>query len=75
MFTNLNKSTGLSAANQPLAATEPSFMVEFKEQCTSHYELMPKEDSEEISSDGEFNDARRIKVYDEDASEVLQIEG
>ena len=46
-------------------------MVEFKEQCTSHYELVPKEDSEEISSDGEFNDARKIKVYDEDASEVL----
>lgn len=34
--------------------TEPSYMVEFKEHCNSHYEMVPKEDSDEISSEGEF---------------------
>ena len=33
-----------------------------------------KEDSEEISSDGEFEDAKKIEIYPEDASEVLKIE-
>ena len=35
---------------------EPSYMVEFKE-CSSHYELLDKQNSEQISSDGEFADA------------------
>ena len=47
--------------------------MEFKE-CSSHYELEQKEDSEEISSDGEFEDAKRMEIYPEDASEVLKIE-
>ena len=53
---------------------EPSYMVEFKEHCNSHYEMIPKEDSDEISSEGEFQDARRMVVYQENAVEVLQIE-
>ena len=48
-------------------------MVEFKE-CSSNYELPLKEDSDEISSDGEFEDAKRMEVYHEDDNEVLKIE-
>ena len=54
--------------------TEPSYMVEFKEHCNSHYEMVPKEDSDEISSEGEFQDAKKMVVYQENAVEVLQIE-
>ena len=52
---------------------EPSYMVEFKE-CSSNYELPLKEDSDEISSDGEFEDAKRMEIYHEDDNEVLKIE-
>ena len=66
MFSNAKRANGLNAI-------EPSFMVEFKE-LSSKFDLVEKEDSDEISSDGEFNDARKIKVYDEGAPEVYKIE-
>ena len=43
-------------------------------QCNSYYPLSEKEDSEEISSDGEFNDASRLDVFDEDDSYILTLE-
>lgn len=52
---------------------EPSYIGEFNE-CSSNYELPLKEDSEQISSDGEFEDAKRMEVYHEDDDEVLKIE-
>ena len=52
---------------------EPSYIAEFKE-CSSNYDLPLKEDSEEISSDGEFEDARQMEIYHEDDTEVLKIE-
>ena len=52
---------------------QPSYMVEFKE-CSSNYELPLKEESDEISSDGEFNDAKNMDIYYEDDNEVLKIE-
>jgi hypothetical protein len=52
---------------------EPSFYREFKE-CSSVYVMQNKEDSDEISDDEEFNDARHIRHYQQDATEVLRIE-
>lgn len=48
-------------------------MKEFKE-CTSVYQMPVKYDDDEISSDGEFNDANRMQVFKEDATEVYLIE-
>lgn len=44
-------------------------MVEFKE-CESEYIVQPKEDSSEISSDGEFKDAKNGQILDESCTEV-----
>jgi hypothetical protein len=33
-----------------------------------------KEDSEQISSDGEFNDAKNMNLMDADCTEVLEIQ-
>lgn len=52
---------------------DPSFYREFVE-CSSKYELQLKEDSEEISDNAEFDDARHLKTYDQEATEVLNIE-
>jgi len=43
-------------------------------QCDSHYVIEDKEDSEAISSDGEFNEANKIDVLSEDDSQVSRIE-
>lgn len=43
-------------------------------QCNSHYIIDDKEDSDEISSDGEFNDAANIQVFSEDDSAINYIE-
>ena len=51
----------------------PSNVLEFN-MCDSNYQIDDKEDSDAISSDGEFNDARNMQVYNEDATEVLGIE-
>ena len=52
---------------------EPSYIKEYKE-ITSVYHIPVKQEDSEISSDGEFNDANRMKVYKEDATEVYLIE-
>lgn len=52
---------------------DPSFYQEFVE-CSSKYELPLKEDSEEISDGQEFDDAKNLKSYEQDASEVFMIE-
>ena len=52
---------------------EPSYVAEFKE-ISSQYIVANKEDSEEISSNGEFEQADAMQVYNEDASEVFRIE-
>lgn len=52
---------------------EPSYIKEYKESDTVYQIPLKLEDSE-ISSDGEFNDADRIQVYKEDATEVYLIE-
>jgi len=51
----------------------PSFYREFVE-CSSKYDLPHKEDSEEISDNVEFAEAKHIRTYDQDATEVLAIE-
>lgn len=53
--------------------SEPSYIREFKD-CTSVYQIPNKVDEEEISSDGEFRDARHLKVLDESCTEVFLIE-
>ena len=52
---------------------EPSFMKEFRE-ISSQYEIEEKDDSEAISSAGEFDEADKMAVYQEDDVEVLRIE-
>ena len=52
---------------------EPSFMAEFRE-ISSHYEVQEKEDSLDISSNGEFDKADKMETYNEDDTEVLKIE-
>ena len=44
-------------------------------QCNSHYQIDDKEDSDEISSDGEFNDALNLHIFSEDDSYINRIEG
>lgn len=56
-----------------LKREEPSFYQEFVE-CSSKYDLPRKVDDEEISDDEEFNDARHIRTYNQEATEVLRIE-
>lgn len=51
----------------------PSNVIEFNA-CDSHYKISEKYDSEAISSDGEFDDAKNMQVFNEDATEVLKIE-
>ena len=48
-------------------------MREFKE-CHSEYQIPNKVDEEEISSEGEFKDARDAQVLDESCTEVFLIE-
>ena len=48
-------------------------MKEFRE-ISSQYEIEEKDDSEAISSDGEFDKADKMAVYREDDVEVLRIE-
>ena len=52
---------------------EPSYIKEYKES-NSVYQIPLKLEDSEISSDGEFNDADRMQVYKEDATEVYIIE-
>jgi len=59
--------------NSCFEPVEPSIMREFRE-CSSVYEMPQKNDESEISSDGEFIDAKQMKVYHEDATEVFLIE-
>jgi len=49
---------------------DPSYIQEFRE-ITSNYEIENKEDSAEISSSGEFENADRMKVYLDDDTAVL----
>ena len=58
---------------QPLKDMEPSFIEEFKN-CKSEYIMPQKEDSEEISSEGEFADARNLQLMDEDDTRVYLIQ-
>ena len=51
----------------------PQIYEEFL-QCNSEYALSDKDESDKISSDGEFNDADRIDVFDEDDSYINVIE-
>ena len=48
-------------------------MREFRE-CSSQYEMEDKQDSEEISSDGEFKRAENIEVMLDNDPEVLRIQ-
>ena len=57
----------------PVQQDEPSYMKEFKES-NSVYQIQLKQEDSEISSDGEFNDANMMQVYNEDATEVYIIE-
>ena len=59
------------AENQPMH--EPSFVKEFKE-CNSVYQIPDKQEPSEISSDGEFRDARNAQILNEDCTEVYLIE-
>ena len=52
---------------------EPSYVAEFRE-ISSQYIVANKEYSEEISSNGEFQQADAMAVYNEDATEVFRIE-
>ena len=52
---------------------DPSYLAEFKE-ISSEYIFANKEDSEEISSNGEFVQADKMLVYNEDDTEVFLIE-
>ena len=52
---------------------EPSYIKEYKES-NSVYHIPAKREDSEISSDGEFNDANKMQVYKEDATEVYLIE-
>jgi hypothetical protein len=54
-------------------AEEPSFIREFKES-SSVYEIPKKVEDDEISSDGEFINANKMKKFPEDATEVFLIE-
>jgi len=49
---------------------EPSFVREFKES-SSQYRIPEKEDSEAISSNGEFDAARKAVIFEEDDSTEL----
>jgi hypothetical protein len=51
----------------------PSFYQEFVE-CSSYYDLPDKKEASEISDNEEFNEARKLDVYHEDATEVFMIE-
>ena len=53
--------------------TTPVIFEEFI-RCNSEYVISEKDSYSAISSDGEFNDACRIDVYDEDDSHIDRIE-
>jgi hypothetical protein len=61
-----NRTPALPSPHRPaLVKAEkdvPSFYKEFEE-CTSQYVVPHKEDSEEISDNGEFDDARHMRTY------------
>jgi len=46
---------------------------EFK-QCNSEYVISDKDSESAISSDGEFNDANKINIFEEDDSYINHIE-
>jgi hypothetical protein len=48
-------------------------LKEFKE-CSSEYEVPDKQSSGEISDDGEFREAKDLKLVDDDGTEALMIE-
>lgn len=52
---------------------EPSMIKEFRE-CTSEYQIPNKLDEDEISSDGEFQQAKNLRMLDESCTEVFIIE-
>lgn len=52
---------------------EPSIMQEFRE-ISSQYLIDQKDDSEAISSNGEFDQADKMVTYNEEDTEVLKIE-
>ena len=56
-----------------LSVAEPSYMEEFRE-ISSQYILQSKEDSAEISSNSEFDKADKMQVYNEEDTQVLNIE-
>jgi len=58
---------------KPLSLEEPSYIREFNE-CSSYYNMPIKTDEDEISSEGEFNDAKQMQVYAENDTEVYLIE-
>ena len=55
-----------------LPVSEPSYMVEFRE-ISSHYQMDDKVHSEDISSNGEFNKAEKMEVFQDDDKKVLRI--
>jgi hypothetical protein len=58
-----------------LDETTPVIFDEFRECCNSEYVISEKDSDSAISSEGEFMDAARIQVYEEDDSKINQIEG
>lgn len=59
-------------AKEALTA-KPSYLKEFRD-ASSVYKLEKLEDSEEISDDEEFRQARNIQIFEEDATEVMKNE-
>jgi hypothetical protein len=47
--------------------------MEFQ-RCDSEYQVPDKQNDSEISSDKEFNDARHLKIVQEDGTEALRID-
>ena len=57
----------------PEHEADNSLFEEFKN-CVSVYNIPKKEDSDEISSEGEFNEARNVQLLREDDTKVYLIQ-
>ncbi len=69
MFDQINTLNDLNEGSSLLPALYEEFM-----RCNSVYDVSEKESSECISSDGEFIDANKIDVFNEDDSMINVIE-
>jgi hypothetical protein len=63
-----------SGVREQQAEPTPVIYDEFKNQCNSEYVISDKDSESAISSDGEFIDAGKINVFDEDDSHIDKIE-